>query len=181
MKMTGLKRFVAAIFISAFFIQIFCFTSFASTEVEVREGVCSISYKSDAIFGPIDPAVKFKFPKGHGDMHITIGGIYSLATCTDPTMAVNAPPISSIIAMALDNASSELSPGLCSNIYHLDFYDWSGEKVWSEILPNGGAQEYYVGPNVDYIGIWSWYENRYGAGQRPIIQGEVYYENVRND
>ena len=159
-----------------------CFPSFASVEVLVKENICSKSYKSDSIL-PIEPKVKFIFQKGHGDMDITIGTLPSLAFYTDPSgmgSASATPPISALIAMVLDGLSSQLPPGVCSNVYHIDFYDYGGNRVWSGILPNGGSRDYYIGSNIDYIGVWSYYDTPYGLGQNPINVGEVYYENARS-
>lgn len=148
--------------------------SAASTDVSVSYGVCVQPFETDSIFGEMR-AHKLIMPRGHGNMHITLGSVYSTATYADLTETA---PDGNASLLHLLAIILGLKPRFADNVYSIRFYDYSGNMVYFGTIPNGGSVDLYVGENVDYINVWSWYDVPSGALPTPMTRGQVYYSNA---
>lgn len=177
-----MKRRVLSLFLALLIMSTITVPAFAeSRDIEVNYDICVAAFDTDSIFCELG-ARKLIMPRGHRDMHITIGSTYSIDTYADLTETAPGNNASwwELIAIILGFVN-ETPPKMAMNVYSIRFYDYSGNPVYSGTIPNGESVNLFVGENVDYINVWSWYDVPSGASPTPMYKGQMYYYGAAED
>lgn len=133
----------------------------AKENIDVSLGQCTISYNTDdwSLFKDQYP-VTFVLPN-HEDMHLTLnaGLSYAFTNNWGDAASIEAMHWVAILAYIVDYADG-LPPGVADCIYSVRFLDKDTKEVWKEdnAIANGKSREFFVGANVKYIQVRSYYK-----------------------
>lgn len=159
----------------------------AAETVTVDQGICPNKiWATDTPWyglvsaGWISAPVRFELTDGHKAMNITLMATESYTFTGDASEALGVDTPKTLRGAILNAVNRTFSPGATPNAYSVYFEDYDGNRVWSEqnAIPNGGRREFYVGTNVKYICVYSWYNMGSGSYRKGGIPGSVTYSNA---